>query len=170
MSHRDRRVGFTLIELLVVIAIIGILIGLLVPAVQKVREAAARAQCQNNLKQIALGLHSYHDSFKVLPMGQYNTLHNAPLSPPAPATPSPTWYRVGWATLVLPYIEQGTLLTKVYADVVANNSYTLYQQSCATPIPVYICPSDPYGGRTPGVGNVKPGTYPTEGFATNYLG
>src|SRR5438876_2602906 len=95
------RKAFTLIELLVVIAIIAILIALLVPAVQKVRAAAARTQCINNLKQIGLGLHSYHDTNLKLPPGAAN---DAP-----PFGPSGASWGSSWMVYILPYIDQGNI-------------------------------------------------------------
>ena len=118
-----RAAGFTLIELLVVIAIIAILIALLVPAVQKVREAAARTQCINNLKQIGLAIHNYHDSVKALP-------------PDRIVNDWPTW-----AVLILPYIEQDAAfkrwnLTRRYAEqVTGGNDPRPFN------VPAYFCPS-----------------------------
>src|ERR1700751_4937804 len=102
--HIRERYGFTLIELLVVIAILAILIGLLLPAIQKVREAANRAKCQNNLKQIGLACHNYHGDFGLLPPGlaaTYDTVNNTPNGP--------TWHFQNWAIALLPYVEQKAL-------------------------------------------------------------
>src|SRR5262249_45861198 len=112
VSAECRR-GFTLIELLVVIAIIGILIGLLLPAVQKVRAAAARSQCQNNLKQLGLGLHNFHDTYQFFPPGfdwnyitNYNSSEVAYYGPSVPGLP--TDYG-SWIVMILPYIEQNNI-------------------------------------------------------------
>jgi len=121
---RTRR-GFTLIELLVVIAIIAILIGLLLPAVQKVREAAARSKCTNNLKQIALACHSYHD--------QNNGLPPSLLRADRPGAVQ--WFdenNIGpnWAVLILPYMEQAALYNMAVAGTTVAQSIQLYQQAC----------------------------------------
>ena len=101
---RRHKTGFTLIELLVVIAIIAILIALLLPAVQQAREAARRTQCRNNLKQIGLALHNYHDNFNVItPLAYGDGGINA-------QTSNPTW---AWSTMILPYMDQAPLYNQL---------------------------------------------------------
>ncbi len=146
-----RRQGFTLIELLVVIAIIAILIGLLLPAVQKVREAAARAQCQNNLKQVGLAAQNHHDTYKRFPSGL-----NLPISGQSGAVfagnalvtsgkigppPLPGLF-VSWGEALLPFIEQANLQKKL---VLTQREYANCNGPSSTGaqvVQIFLCPSD----------------------------
>src|SRR5262245_59866269 len=101
-TNRGRKPGFTLVELLVVIAIIGVLVALLLPAVQAAREAARRMQCGNNVKQLALGLQNYHDTFMFLPYGARNRSLG-------PSYNSASGYGSSWLTATLPFCEQRPL-------------------------------------------------------------
>ena len=137
MNSRTARVfvttGFTLIELLVVITIIGILVAMLMPAVQAARESGRRITCMNNLKQIALALHSYHEAYEILPYAAGGCCGDIP----------DTRGHI-WTTAILPYLEQVNLYNRIDATKYVQS----WPQSVVTTIiPTYICPSDPDSHR-----------------------
>jgi prepilin-type N-terminal cleavage/methylation domain-containing protein len=145
LGKRHLARGFTLIELLVVIAIIAILIALLLPAVQQAREAARRTQCRNNLKQIGLALHNYHDTFRLFPPGVIRDGQNN----------SEAW---GWTVFILPFLEQANLYNQLDPDAYRlrdllaglNPTFPAPTANAAilqNPLSVFICPSDPNSGR-----------------------
>jgi prepilin-type N-terminal cleavage/methylation domain-containing protein len=158
--------GFTLIELLVVIAIIAILIALLLPAVQQAREAARRTQCKNNLKQLGLALHNYHDTYLVFPPGAIINTNNIPSSSYAT-----------WSVFLLPFMELNGVYNDINFDVAMHDSVQLQpgpgggQPETPTSrvntavalqvLPVYVCPSDP-GAET----NTQGGHWPKTGLGT----
>ncbi|QDU35838.1 Type II secretion system protein G precursor [Maioricimonas rarisocia] len=162
---RMRRRGFTLIELLVVIAIIAILIALLLPAVQQAREAARRSQCKNNLKQLGLALHNYHDTYGVFPYRQGGTnqsTHN--------------WGRLSGFVGLLPYVDQGPLFNQISSELVDggttyppmgpnpwNGNYPPWQQT----IPVLLCPSETSHSASDSIGDTTYGFVAGDTHNTN---
>ena len=171
-----RRDAFTLIELLVVIAIIGILIALLLPAVQQAREAARSAQCKNNLKQIGLALHNYHDSVGCLPPGALAVLFNGTGVDPAGSNPGRTsvsggW---GWGAFILPYLDQGNLYKALNPN--GNNFPASPTQESRMPLAMYQCPSEsspeihfafPMGGDGAGNGHARSSYVAVSGSGDN---
>jgi len=170
MGRAPIRRGFTLIELLVVIAIIGVLIGLLLPAVQSAREAARRAQCSNNLKQLGLAVHSYHDRNQVLPAYCYNDDNWA-------------W---SWAVAILPGMEQQPIFNAFNFSLAPTDGANTSINS--QKISIFLCPSDPqlerpavanspayqwspinYSGNLGGPGAIKRGTGSIVPGSTRFL-
>jgi len=166
-SNRRRRSAFTLVELLVVIAIIGILVALLLPAIQAAREAARRTQCNNNLKNMALALQNYHDVYKTFPTGA-NTrrILNDP-------TAIPNNLGMSWMLATAPFIEQRNIYDKIQTTQQAGSAfpapayhygsftdYPAIQTALRTLVPEYLrCPSSPLPTMNMDTGNICNSTY-----------
>ncbi len=158
--HRPlRRRGFTLIELLVVIAIIAILIALLLPAVQQAREAARRTQCKNNLKQIGLAFHNYHDAHGLLPPGYI--ARGVSTTDPASAETGPGF---AWGTMLLPMLEQSALYE--HFDLHENADDPHNADHGAEVLSAFLCPSDPVEPRF----TVDTGSAQFQIARSNYVG
>ena len=156
-----RAVGFTLIELLVVIAIIGVLVALLLPAVQQAREAARRTQCTNNMKQIGLALHNYHDVHNVFPPAYVIKPGGGGINgPPDPVSrdAGPGW---AWGMILLPYLDQGALYNSF--DQIHPCWDPVNAASALTQVNVYLCPSATKSDRP---FDVKDGSTPPVTLAT----
>jgi prepilin-type N-terminal cleavage/methylation domain-containing protein/prepilin-type processing-associated H-X9-DG protein len=163
--------GFTLVELLVVIAIIGTLVGLLLPAVQMMREASRRTACANNIKQIATALHNYHDACKALPFGQ-----NTPFGywRSTDGTYGPDWPnnisldRRCWMNMICPYVEMTDVYDEIMQAVTLNTNWPFQLSGGNRKLTTFMCSSDPNAGK---ISMWRGGTnaWDSRGFCGNYL-
>lgn len=143
-NGRKRRLpGFTLVELLVVIAIIGVLVALLLPAIQAARAAARRAQCSNNFKQVGVALQNYHATHKVFPPGEfYNSYDRDPAIPQSvPLVSQDRWLGIGWGAMILPFMEQESIYALI--DNPMNFTAAGTWEAAGVLIPTFVCPDDP---------------------------
>ena len=160
-THSSRSRGFTLIELLVVIAIIAILIALLLPAVQQAREAARRTQCKNNMKQLGLALHNYHDVHGAFPSGwiavdgRVQSAHDG-------------LNGAGWGTMILPFIDQAPLYSKFDANLAIHDPANI--DFINNVLPAWQCPSDPKPDKWEIEEEGSPGTVLATLPTANYIG
>ena len=160
--HTKRRRGFTLIELLVVIAIIAILIALLLPAVQQAREAARRTQCKNNMKQLGLALHNYHDVHTTFPSGWIA------VEPGVGPDAHDGLNGAGWGTMVLPYLDQAPLYNLFNASLAIHDPVNV--PFIDNVLPAWQCPSDPKPDKWMIEEELSPGTVLAELPTANYVG
>lgn len=156
MRCKSRQKAFTLIELLVVIAIIAVLIALLLPAVQQAREAARRSQCKNNLKQLGLALHNYHDTVLAFPPGQFQLI--------ATDMPGKGTNRSCWMQRILPYLDQAPLYNTLTAGMNGTSDSTTWGPSISTVVQTLVCPSDPSSPK-----NATYTSLAQQGFSGNYM-
>ncbi|VAX38776.1 hypothetical protein-transmembrane region and signal peptide prediction [hydrothermal vent metagenome] len=165
--RQSQKRGFTLIELLVVIAIIAILIALLLPAVQQAREAARRSACKNNMKQLVLALHNYHDTHRVFPPGYIDNDTSTAGDVSDPLTQDLNG--LGWGTMVLPFMDQAPLYKSIGT---ATSNFAVHWQTPAsalakTILPAFICPSDPMEGLNTDMGSFGKANYAASSISQN---
>lgn len=164
MTRNSLRTGFTLIELLVSIAIIATLIAILLPAVQQAREAARRSNCKNNLKQIGIALHNYHDTHKTLPFGLiFNRANDTDglLNGSGLSNDANNGRAIGWAVMLLPFVEQEALYETLMANCASRPNFSPDINNVAlgtqNVIPMFVCPSDVMADKNPSTGRANQG-------------
>lgn len=164
--------GFTLVELLVVIAIIGVLIGLLLPAVQAAREAMRRSACANNIRQISIAVHAYHDANKMFPIGQQVPLYHLEFPN---GTSSESWAanrltdRRCWMHMICPFMELTNVYDQIMTAVTLNTEWPFQLSVATATYPSFMCPSDSNAGKISYWDQNTNGKTSTRGFCGNYL-